>query len=189
VLKQRSWENQYITSSEGLSQSYTVLRMIKGEKIVDSLIDNEDVARIRNLCWRPNMNPRNGDYYVISTRPHGGIATLARLLCNVDDPNLEIDHVDHNTVDNRKQNLKVTDSRGNASNRRDNTSHWPGIYFHARINRWTSQIFVDGVHTHFGTFKDKTDAILMTFAVGAKLFGTKSPYKTPSGRTAAQVFA
>ena len=179
------WRNEFITtSSEGTSETFTILRMVNGQRVVDAKIDSQDVPKVENLVWRPS-----GDYVITdSVVGRGKHLALSHAIMGVPDATV-VDHRSHDTLDNRRANLNPTDTRGNGNNRLDNSSGFPGVYWLASRRRWTSQFMVDKKLRFFGVFKEKTDAVLMTFAAGARLFGRSSPYKTPSGRTAAEVFA
>lgn len=66
---------------------------------------------------------------------------------------MEIDHINGNGLDNRKENLRFVTHRQNMQNQhRQKTSVFPGVCFDKRVGRWASQIRVNGKLKHFGSF-------------------------------------
>ena len=75
---------------------------------------------------------------------------------------MEVDHINHDRADNRIENLRLTDCRGNRLNhtkRSDNTSGIVGVCWSKRDCKWQVQISNFGKRMLLGYFKDKFEAI------------------------------
>lgn len=91
-----------------------------------TLIDLEDLQKILDFeySWSPRLNHNNQKYYAHTTihlkelqekyKRRG--MTLHSFILNTE-PNVEIDHKNHDTLDNRKSNLRVISDGDNSSNR------------------------------------------------------------------------
>lgn len=77
---------------------------------MSTLIDKDDEHIMNGRNWNAYKG-RNDAYYVKSDRKH-----LHREIMNVTNPKVQIDHINGDTLDNRKINLRVTDQRGNSKN-------------------------------------------------------------------------
>lgn len=70
---------------------------------------------------------------------------------------LVIDHINHDTLDNRSDNLRECTQSQNAINRRrkkTNTSGYTGVHWHKNNLRYTSSICINGRQIHLGSFDD-----------------------------------
>lgn len=77
-------------------------------------------------------------------------------------PYNDIDHINHNTSDNRIVNLRIVnkkENQHNASIRKDNTSGFTGVTWHKVANKWMAQICIDGTRKNLGYFTNLNDAI------------------------------
>lgn len=74
----------------------------------------------------------------------------------------QVDHINHDRVDNRLVNLReatfVTNGQ-NISLPADNTSGRIGVYWFRQRNVWYARIKTGGKNHHLGYFKEKADAI------------------------------
>ena len=70
-------------------------------------------------------NKIKGFYAYISTKPHNQ-QPLHKYLMNYP-KGLVVDHINHNTLDNRRCNLRVVTDTINKMNRKDNTSGFVGV--------------------------------------------------------------
>lgn len=74
-----------------------------------------------------------------------------------------VDHINGNTLDNRKNNLRICTNRENTSNRTklgtNNTSGILGVRFDNRRNKWYADIQYKGKCIFLGYFNIKEDAI------------------------------
>lgn len=74
---------------------------------------------------------------------------------------VEIDHLNGNKADNRRENLRNVSHRDNLQNQRrrsTSTSGLRGVHYYKSRDKWTAQICIDGVHRHLGYFDTKEDA-------------------------------
>ena len=72
-------------------------------------------------------------------------------------PKDQIDHIDHNRSNNAVVNLRQatnTENSRNASIGRNNTSGVCGVFYDKSIEKWRSEIGVDGKNIRLGLFKD-----------------------------------
>ena len=74
----------------------------------------------------------------------------------------EVDHINHNRVDNRWVNLRSTTSTGNKRNlsmSRSNISGFTGVSWDDCNKKWRTKININGKTIHIGRFCNKEDAI------------------------------
>lgn len=70
-----------------------------------------------------------------------------------------IDHINHDPLDNRKENLRVVSHRQNMQNRKRKTSSkYPGVCWDKENNKWRAGIYVDGKHICLGRHKSELKA-------------------------------
>lgn len=76
-------------------------------------------------------------------------------------PGQEVDHVNHDTLDNRSTNLRVVDGSANKLNRRGATrlshSGIRGVQME-RSGRWRARLKLDGRTVSLGTYVEQADA-------------------------------
>ncbi len=60
---------------------------------------------------------------------------------------LQVDHINRNRLDNRRENLRLVTPRANANNaslRKDNSSGFRGVVWHEAMKKWCAQISLNG---------------------------------------------
>lgn len=132
-----------------------------------SLIDEEDAERLSVFAWRIVGNPCSW-YAARTPRPweNRGTTTLRltyEILNMNPSPGVVIDHIDGNTLDNRKSNLRICTQADNQHNRRKNsgsqTSKYKGVHLTKRVKKpWTAQIGISGRTQYIGIFETAEDA-------------------------------
>jgi len=75
---------------------------------------------------------------------------------------LQIDHIDHNGLNNKWNNLRLVDNYGNqqnASRRKDNTSGMTGVYYSNTCSKWIASIQVNkkSLTKYFNTFDNAVE--------------------------------
>ena len=133
---------------------------------IEAIIDLDDFKRVNDFKykWCAKYDPSIEDYYVCSSfyvgRVNGKFTSkpiyLNRFIMNYYDE-LEVDHINHKTLDNRKENLRLVNSTKNKTNRYDknsnNTSGYRNVTWDKSRNKWLVQLQVDGVNTVLGEFE------------------------------------
>lgn len=138
-------------------------------------IDLEDLEKIKKYYWL--IHPCKGMKYVISTtKNRKEIIKLHRLLLNVKDDNV-VDHINHNTLDNRKKNLRIVTQKENSLNHRrsiNNTSGITGVSWITRLNKWQAYITFNKKRKYLGVYQNFDDAVAARKEAEEKYFGEYS---------------
>lgn len=70
-----------------------------------------------------------------------------------------VDHINHDTLLNTRDNLKMCTARENSQNRkRMGVSKYPGVNWRKDLLKWQSKITIKGKTKHLGYFNNEIDA-------------------------------
>jgi hypothetical protein len=86
---------------------------------------------------------------------------------------LEGDHINHDSLDNRRSNLRVVTSVGNSQNtssQKKSTSIYRGVHWAKHANKWVAHIKIDGKTRHLGCFTDELQAARVAKAARMNAF-------------------
>ena len=128
-------------------------------------IDTDDYNKIKNHTWYEN------DSGYALTRIDYKLVRMHRLILNLEEGNQEIgvDHINHNTLDNRKINLRIVNRQKNSMNKNSK-----GITYQQDREKWVAQIKKDNKTYYLGRFDNKEDAINARKQAEEELFGEYS---------------
>lgn len=105
---------------------------------------------------------------------------MHRLVMDVGDSELEVDHININRYDNRKTNLRICSSGDNLKNKSlysSNTSGITGVHWHKLLGKWRAQINCDKNKIIIGKYTNKEDAIKARLQAEKEYFGEFAPQK------------
>lgn len=120
--------------------------------------DKEDFEIVSKHNW---FKTKNGYFAAIvpsSGRKH---ISLHRLIMNVNDSEIDVDHINHDVSDNRKENLRLVSASQNASNMRitsTNKTGIKGVYWSKKMNKWGARAMMNYKSIHLGYFNDINEA-------------------------------
>lgn len=136
------------------------------------LIDDEDFPFLFNKKWRV-LKTQDGHLYVTTGRA-GDYKGLHRILLDVKDPNILVDHINGNGLDNRRANLRLCNNMENQRNRikkAKGSSKYKGVSWSKEKNLWKSYICIKRKTYHLGYFDDEIVAAKKYDEAAIKHFG------------------
>jgi len=140
-----------------------------------ALVDDEDYEFINSFKWYYGQG-----YACRNERlPDGNRKTIKmhRVIAKTPEDK-QTDHINRNTLDNRKSNLRNVDQKDNAKNadkKSKATSKYKGVSYYKRkqdkYGKWKANIQVDGKKINLGYFDSEIEAALKYNEAAKKYFG------------------
>jgi hypothetical protein len=116
-------------------------------------IDKEDIEKIKNIKF--HTQKMSCGIYARSSRE--GSKYLHQII--MDTPKgMHTDHINRDTTDNRKSNLRICTHFENMSNKRNN-SNIVGVRFRPEKNKYEARIGINGKIKILGLYTEEKDAI------------------------------
>lgn len=151
-----------------MSESVVKVPLTQGR---EALVDEADLPLVAGTRWSA-QNMTCGKVYAKGWRG-GRNVYMHRLIMGATDRSVHVDHRNGNPLDNRRENLRITDGFGNARNRRRNsakrTSRYKGVF--RRHARWQARIKRNGEVINLGRFEFEIEAALAYDRAAKELFG------------------
>jgi hypothetical protein len=131
----------------------------------EALVDDGDYAELSKHFWHALIVKRGDRRHVYARKrirtPYGTYANkrIGMHVFLMNPPaGLVVDHIDGNTLNNQRANLRCVTRSRNMSNSLFKPPHgYPGVY-KKRNNYWWSEIIVDGHRKRLGRFSTAEDA-------------------------------
>lgn len=138
------------------------------------IFDKEDYTKISKFTW---FKDKNG--YAVSTVKQKNTNTkythrVHRIILEVEDTKLKIDHKNRKVWDNRKKNLRITDCLNNSHNcsrRKNNTSGITGVKYRKENKKWISFLTCNKKQVLYKKFDSKEDAIKARLKAELEYYG------------------
>lgn len=142
-----------------------------------ALVSEEDHGWFTRWSWCVNK----GGYAQHGIRVNGKQrmtymhrAVMERMLGGPIPKGLEIDHINGNKLDNRRENLRLATRRQNMMNNRgkkDSVSRYKGVSFEKRTGRWLARMKIAGKQTYLGSFVTEEEAARAYDAAARRVHG------------------
>lgn len=152
----------YIISEGEISK---VIFIHKGREIV-CLFDTNEMCKIKCFSWGIRYDTHVDNYYVVApliSRKKGKSSTIAihRMLMGEPD-GMVVDHINGNTLDNRKENLRILSSGQNSQNRKGSRkgsySGIRGVSYRSETNKWRVRLMVNNKSITIGNYETLEEA-------------------------------
>lgn len=134
------------------------MKTIQLTKGLQTFVDDADFEWLSQWKWC-SMTSRDKFYGARNIHQREGsphLVLLHRQILGLEKGDgLTGDHINGNTLDNRRENLRIATYMENGRNRgkqANNTSGFKGVSWHKRNRKWWAQIQVDGKHFSLGFF-------------------------------------
>lgn len=122
------------------------------------IVDEEDYNKIRDRSWSISFSHTNETYCRVESRINYKLVRLHRYILGITDSKVKVDHINGNTLDNRKCNLRICNQTQNMRNckSKGNKTGYRGVY--KSNNKFRACISVNNKTVHinkaFNTAKD-----------------------------------
>ena len=157
----------------------TTSRLLNGKTKSCGCLSSEVASK---KAKKYNQYGENGNYMfgISSNTGNDKCVLLHRIITNALDGQI-VDHINHNTLDNRKNNLRIGTQENNMMNAKlksNNTSGNTGVWLDNRTEKWVAEIKVNKKKINLGHFTNKSDAISARKKAEEEYFGDWSYEKS-----------
>ena len=124
------------------------------------LIDEEDLPLIGGLNWTALRRPHTTYVKARIKNADGslGCVLMHRLLLGITDRHIDVDHINHNGLDNRRSNLRVATRSQNLAHSRPRGRFKGVSRGNSKSETWTARGQVDGSAVYLGSYATPEDA-------------------------------
>ena len=164
-------------------------RKIKLSQDQVAVVDAEDYGWLSNYSWYAKWNPHTKSFYAVAainktvdfelengtiiTRRVQAIVSMHRAVLKIGSERIHVDHEDHDTLNNRKYNLRRAGQHEQKRNSRvykSNTSGFKGV--HQRPNgTYQARINMDGKRVSLGHYDTPEEAAKVYDAKAVEVYG------------------
>jgi hypothetical protein len=149
------------------------IKLTKGKV---AIVDDEDYEWLNQWKWYARES--SGNWYA-SRREAGGrcekraLIHMHRLILGAESGQYP-DHINHNGLDNRRENLRISTHSLNLANQRlqkGRSSRYKGVCFHKKRQNWIAGIKINQKRINLGYFPTETYAAKAYDNAAIKYFG------------------
>ena len=143
----------------------------------ECIIDTEDYDKIKKYRWWISKKKKDHTFYVMAHIYYGKERLkkkLHRIILNIDDSKILVDHKNFDGLDNRKNNLRSCTYQENAMNRqiiKTYSSKYKGVCLDKAYKKWVANIKFNDKTIYLGRFNDEEQAAKAYNEKAKELFG------------------
>lgn len=157
-------------------QSIRLIALTQGQ---NAIVDADIFDHLNQWWWQAHFAPNTGTYYALRTASIPGetgrgcrreTVWMHRVILGLTRKDKILgDHIDHNTLDNRRSNLRTATYLQNNRNvrlRKDSVSRLKGVRFVPKIGKYEVKIRIHGVLTILG-YRDEAEEAAELYRLAA----------------------
>lgn len=130
----------------------------KNKGIHFALVDDEDFELVSKIRWHLHKGAKTNYARGWDQKTNANIY-MHRLILSVKDKSITIDHIDHNGLNNQRQNIRTaTLSQQRKNSTPIGISKYLGVTYDKSRGKWKSSICINGKTIHLGRFASEEEA-------------------------------
>ncbi|MEK6883422.1 MAG: HNH endonuclease [Nanoarchaeota archaeon] len=140
-----------------------------------ALVDDGDYQKINSIKWYFCEGYARHDIRFSKTSKK--IIFMHRVVLNNFNRNIEIDHINGDKLDNRRNNLRIVTRQQNMFNRRKRkllSSKYKGVSWNKKNKNWRAMIRINNRTLNIGSFRNEQDAASAYDIKAKEIFGEYS---------------
>jgi ribosomal protein S1 len=145
------------------------IKLTKGQK---TLVDDESYEWLNQWKWHAHKG--RGTYYARRRDKNRATILMHRVILELDDGAIHVDHIDSDGLNNQKANLRpcsVLENRRNSRKVRILGTQYKGVTYEKSSDRYRARITVSGKVHSLGRFQIATEAAEAYNKAAIKYFG------------------
>lgn len=162
-------------TAEELSGGYRLIPLSRGQF---AMVDAGDYEWLMRWKWSALWSAKTKSYSVVRNEWDNGTIVariiMARAIVGATGPEL-VDHRNHDTLDNRRHNLRIaTYTQNNCNKGKENRparSRYKGVSWHAQSKKWRARVVVNGKEHSLGLFHTEEEAAIARDEKAIELHG------------------
>lgn len=139
------------------------------------VVDDEDYEYLNRWRWKATEQSPGKIYATRTSSLDGKFITIKMHRKILETTSgLEVDHINGDSLDNRKDNLRPASHQQNSFNTKifsTNKSGYKGVSFHSQTQKWRAAIVKDYKQKHLGLFNSVIEAAQAYDNAARELFG------------------
>ena len=109
---------------------------------------------VKDYTWHSLWAKNTKNYYVVNNKSEVRLHRLIINSNNYKENKLQVDHINHDTLDNTRENLRMVSQTENQYNRKSTKGYtWNKI-----ANKWVASIRINGKRKHIGLYTNEEEA-------------------------------
>lgn len=150
----------------GMNEINTV-REVKAEVFIPltqgqvAVVDFDDFESLREYSWFAHKRGKDGFGKFYAARKECGCTISMHRQLMKPGEGFEVDHINMNTLDNRRANLRVctrSQNKANANKHKDNLSGFMGVTWNKTAKAWSARLGLNGKKVFLGYFNTPEEA-------------------------------
>lgn len=145
------------------------------------LVDYDIYLLIKNFSFRFQKNTINKRIYIsVTILPENREMLLTRLILNYNNSEI-VDHINMNTLDNTRNNLRISNNQNNSMNvkSKGGSSKYKGVSWSESRKKWEAKIMINRKTIHLGRYLNEELAAKKYDEKARELFGEHGRYNFP----------
>lgn len=125
-----------------------------------ALVDDADFEELSKHKWYATKTKYGGFTAVRNTKDKTKSRFMHRQIMNAP-KGKEVDHINHDTLDNRRCNLRVctrSENNRNSKKMKNTSSKYKGVSWYKTCKNWAAKIYINKKNLHIGYFSSEVEA-------------------------------